>query len=176
MMPRTSLLRPGVLLAALTLACSAPTDPTGGDAPVSASPLVGAVQVTRFNSEPVAFTANSGLVESRRLVVRDADAWASTWAAVWRNMTPAPSRPDVDFSREMVIVAALGQRTSGGYDIVVDSATATESELVVHVRATSPGASCFVTGALTQPVDIVRLPATTLPVKFVEDAVVHECQ
>ena len=90
-------------------------------------------------------------------------------------MTPEPALPDVDFAREMVVVAALGERRSGGYAIVLDSATGRGGTLVVHLRTRSPDARCAVTGALTQPVDAARLPRHDGPVEFRERAEVVRC-
>jgi hypothetical protein len=69
-----------------------------------------------------------------------------------------PELPQVDFSREVVVVAALGQRPTGGFNILIESAAATRDGVTVSIRATAPGPGCGVTLALTQPVDIARMP------------------
>jgi hypothetical protein len=114
--------------------------------------------VVRLGSGPGSFTISSGLTESQRLVVRDAAAWREVWTAISARQLPPPAVPDVDFTREMLVVAALGQRSSGGYHILVDSAAAQPSALTVTIRTISPGPTCGVTLAVTEPVDIARLP------------------
>jgi hypothetical protein len=83
--------------------------------------------------------------------------------------------PAIDFGREMIIVAALGTRPSGGFGIYLDSAATMNDTLVVYVRTVRPGATCGTTAALTAPVDLARAPLLALPARFVERATVHEC-
>lgn len=129
--------------------------------PVAPDPPGIPVPVVRLRTEPCpqcSFEYYSGLTEAQRLVVRDRAAWTEVWAAIWRRHSPLPALPEVDFARDMLVVAALGERPSGGYGILVDSAAATPEGLVVLIRTISPEPSCAVTLALTQPVDIARLP------------------
>jgi hypothetical protein len=110
------------------------------------------------------------------LVVRDPAAWAEMWAAIWKRHSPLPELPQVDFAREMLVVVALGERLTGGYGILVDSAVATPDRLEIWIRAISPGPSCGVTLALTQPVDIARLPRSDGVVRFHDRTEERACQ
>jgi len=107
--------------------------------------------------------------------VSDAQQWAQAWSAIWRNHSPEPALPQIDFTQERVVVAALGQRNSGGYGILVESAAQHPDYVEVVVQKVSPGARCGTTAALTQPVDVARIPAGTLPVRFRERGTVQEC-
>ena len=127
-----------------------------------------ALPMTRLRADPASFTYSSGLADSRRTVVRDATAWQEIWTAIWRNHSPEPALPAVDFSREMIVVAALGTRPTGGYSIFLDSASEGAAGVAIQVRSVSPGSGCAVTLALTQPVDVARLPRRTGAVTFVE--------
>ena len=133
------------------------------------------VEITRLRPEPYPLTHSSGVREPARLVVRDDALWRATWAAIWSQHRPEPALPAIDFGREMVVVAALGERSSGGYGILVDSASMEGTTLVVHVRTMSPGPRCFVTAALTQPVDAARLPRHDGAVRFSERTEVRHC-
>lgn len=139
-------------------------DPPGGSAPV-----------VRLRAEAPAFTFHSGFTTRERLVVRDAAAWKDVWGRVSAGMTPAPLPPQVDFAREMLVVAALGERPTGGYGIVVDSAQARSGGLVVTVRTIAPGKGCVLTQALTQPVDIARVPRHEGQVDFEDRPEVRDC-
>lgn len=98
--------------------------------------------------------AHTGVDESRRMVIRDANAWAHFWSELG-----AGDRPDVDFTQNVVIVAAAGQRSSGGYDLAVDRVTETDGELTIEVVETTPGPNCVTTAVVTRPVDVVVVPA-----------------
>lgn len=133
------------------------------------------IPITRLRAEPYTFTHHSGLADSARIVVRDANTWAATWTAIWRRHSPEPALPSIDFSQEMLVVAALGTRSSGGYSIYVDSAYQRSDHIEVVIRKVSPGSRCIVTAALTEPVDIARLPRSSQSVRYRERSVVHNC-
>jgi PrcB C-terminal len=94
--------------------------------------------------------SRTGVGESRRLVIRDANAWANFWSELG-----VGERPSIDFTRDVAIVVAAGQRPSGGYEITVDRVRQQNGELIVEVVETTPGPNCMTTGSLTQPADVV---------------------
>ncbi len=98
------------------------------------------------------------------------------WKQIYSLRWPLPPLPKIDFSKEMVVVVALGGRPTGGYGIVVDGAYERDERLEISVSSHSPRKSCFLTQGITEPVDIVRLPKTERSVVFRETEVVHECK
>src|SRR5258705_7723151 len=52
---------------------------------------------------------NGGISQRARLVIRDRDEFNELWNQIMRPASNKPPRPEVDFSREMIIVAAMGQ-------------------------------------------------------------------
>src|SRR4051812_24774009 len=79
--------------------------------------------IVRLRDEPYSFSFNSGFDQPARVVVRDAATWRLVWNQVFLRQTPVPPLPSVDFSREMIVVVALGSRSSGGYSILLDGAS-----------------------------------------------------
>jgi hypothetical protein len=148
----------------------------GPEGAQSASPADESLAFTRLRPEPYSFTYHSGLTDSARVVVRDARAWEAVWRDVWRNHTPVPALPAIDFEREMVVVAALGSRRSGGYGILVEGATRTADGVEVSVLKQSPGPRCGNTAAITTPADIARLRRVEGAVRFRERSEVRECR
>lgn len=113
----------------------------------------------------------TGIGEARRLVIRDANAWANFWSELG-----VGDRPAVDFTRDMVVAVAAGQRPTGGYEIAVDRVRQANGELTVEVVETAPGPNCVTTASLTQPVDVVVIPALTARSwSFVERKEVRGC-
>jgi hypothetical protein len=143
----------------------------------SVSPdITGGLEVRRLRQDPYSFAYSSGLNDSTRAVVRDAAAWATIWGAIHRHSS-LPPLPAVDFTRDMVVVVALGTRPSGGYSIYVDSAHAVANggtEVVVH--KVNLGAGCGATAALTQPVDIALLPRRDGQVTFRDRTTAPPCK
>jgi len=113
----------------------------------------------------------TGIGESRRLIIRDANAWANFWSELG-----VGDRPAVDFTRDVVVAVAAGQRPTGGYEIAVDRVRQANGELTVEVVETTPGPNCMTTTSLTQPVDVIVVPAPTARSwSFVERKEVRGC-
>ena len=109
------------VLAALASACSAPLDTTGPHVPVT---------VTRLSAELLSFTYFSQLRQPEQLVIRDQAAWVNAWASLWPLGAPIAAPPNVDFNHEMIVLVALGERPTGGYSILVDSAASNADGLI----------------------------------------------
>lgn len=116
--------------------------------------------------------SRTGIGESRRLVIRDANAWADFWSELGIG-----DRPEVDFTKAVVVAVAAGQRPSGGYEIAVDRVGQAAGELTVQVVETTPGPNCMSDSSLTQPVDVVVVPAVApRSWSFVERKEVRDCR
>lgn len=118
---------------------------------------------------------NSGLRDSLRQVITDSEALARVWARAHEGRGEVPPVPSVDFTQEMVIVAALGTRSSGGYTITIDSVVVSGQSTHVYVRKTSPGPTCGTTGALTEPASIVAVRRSSAAVVFDEISQRTDC-
>jgi len=101
--------------------------------------------------------------EPCREVVRDGTAWAQRWRAV----AAAGEAPAVDFAGEMVLVACLGGRRTGGHAIEIVEATLGGGELVVLVRETAPAPGVLTPQVLTAPFHAVRVARSDWPVRWV---------
>jgi hypothetical protein len=142
------------------------------------SPSTGVeVPIVRLRAEPSSFTAFSGFRESSRLVIRDRGAWRSIWDKLYQRTSLVPALPEIDFSNEVIVVAALGERGSGAYNVVFGGATENESGGIdVVVRVISPGNRCALPAVLTQPVDLARVPRAYDSIRFVERKEVVNCE
>jgi PrcB C-terminal len=126
----------------------------------------GAVELRRIGQ-----WTRTGVGEARRLIIRDANAWAAFWSELG-----VGDRPAVDFTRDMVVAVAAGQRPTGGYEIAVDRVRQVNGELTVEVVETTPGPNCITAASPTQPVDVVVIPALTARSwSFVERKEVRGC-
>jgi hypothetical protein len=172
--------KPHLAAAALVLAAACtpsqpspsmdPSPPAGGGAAAADS-----VPLRRFDEAAAYFRYNSGLSSPAREVVRDEGAWSALWARMVAGHHPFPPAPAVDFGREMLLVAALGQRATGGYAVRIESVTRSGGELVAHVAERRPGPGCGTTQAVTAPADVVAVPRSARPVRWAVREVVTEC-
>ncbi len=167
------------------------TSPTGGDAPrllgaccpntdAAIYALMRQYESTAAAARPpelaiLPYRISSGLVDRRQIAIRDSESWAATWDRIVGRSRPTPPLPAVDFSKEMLVVASMGSRPTGGYTVMIEEVTVAGSTLVVFVREQSPGRTCGVTDAVSAPVALARLVRSELPVRFVTRSVVRDC-
>ncbi|HEX4684720.1 MAG TPA: protease complex subunit PrcB family protein [Gemmatimonadaceae bacterium] len=147
---------------------------TGQPAPPDRQPKE-IVPLTRFAIGPGAFVEYSGINDSLRIVVRDSVTWRQTWERINAPFIPLPQRPAVDFDREMVVVAGMGRKPTGGYDLEIERAVEDSSGIEVLIKRTIPGDRCLLSAAVTQPVDLARMPASSRPVRFREREQASPC-
>lgn len=133
-------------------------------------------RVALARSVDVAHAYFSGVTDGARLVIADSATWAATWAQVFAGVRPQPQLPPVDFGTDRVLLAALGERRAGGYDIRIDSTVQFAFGSIAYVASVAPGHTCGALAVITQPVDLVRLsPPVATPIAFDETVVIHEC-
>ncbi|HYD53457.1 MAG TPA: hypothetical protein VEA99_12550 [Gemmatimonadaceae bacterium] len=120
--------------------------------------------------------AKSRFPSSVRLVVQD----SLDWAAIWRRMVgpgagiPAPA---VDFSREMLLVAGMGEHPCMGYGIAIDTVFRDrERRIYAVVRERHRGVRCGCLNEVVSPVDVIRVPRTARPVTFLERRETNVCE
>ena len=133
------------------------------------------VTVTRITPNAPATLSYSGYLSETRAVIDNAADLAAAWSRALALQADPPAPPDVDFTHDRVLLVALGERATGGYGIEVARADRVGSDVVVEVLSTSPGRGCVVSDALTQPVDIVKIPRDSGTVRFEESTAVRDC-
>lgn len=158
------------MIAALALGAAALAAACAAGGPVSSPEGEGEIAF-----EPILQQNASGLGEPLREVIRDEARWAELWSRIHEPVSPAPPPPPVDFSRQMLIVAAAGTRATGGYGIAVRSITLRDGSVEVGVVETCPPRGAMVIMVLTQPVEVVRLDRRTETVVF-RDAKASSCR
>lgn len=117
-----------------------------------------------------------GLEQPATLTVRDRDTWQSIWIQIHRRGSTVPSLPEIDFSTDMVVVAALGAQPSSGYGVTITGASETNGVVTVEADSSSPGRNCVTLTVITYPTDIVRMPRRSGAVQFQITPRVIACQ
>ena len=163
-------------LVALTLAaCSSGAPDSGVTGPETAAEIPAGATSMAFEVLEEVSSPMSGIEDRRRVVIRDPAAWAELWADLAARVQPAPEVPEIDFGASMVIVAAMGQRTSGGYEVSVEEVAEKDGKLYARVLETSPGAACMTITVMTAPVVAAVVPRRAGPVAFVESELALPC-
>jgi hypothetical protein len=80
------------------------------------------------------------------------------WARAWEVIGTGRPLPDVNFDTRAVVVAYLGQQSSGGYSIEITSVRRAGTVLAVSVNERRPASGDVTTMALTSPFMAVSIP------------------
>ena len=112
---------------------------------------------------------NSSLERSNNVVKTQSDLQRIS-------QTSPESFKNIDLANNMVIVASMGEKSSGGYSIEITNIAENESGIRVEIIETSPGSSCMTTMALTSPAHIVEYKKSEKPVTFITKKVVNDCK
>ena len=105
-----------------------------------------------------------------RLVIKNREEFSDFWKRFTGQINPSNGTlpmPELDFTKEMVIVAAMGMRPSSGYWIFVDGVCEVDGQVEVYITKVE-GQCGAAFGVLTYPADAVRIPQTDLPVVYRE--------
>ena len=99
-------------------------------------------------------------------IVTGKSDWEHVWQQVMGGMEPTPKIPTVDFGRQYVIAAFMGQRTSSGYRIEIPSIVKKGKTLVVTVKKyETPG----MLPVVTNPYTLVRIPKGNYKLQLIEE-------
>jgi len=103
-----------------------------------------------------------------RLVIKNHDEFNDFWKGLASPGRFLPPLPEIDFSKEMIVVVGMGLRPSPGFVIMIDGACEVGGQVELFVSKVEDG-PCFPTlGVTTAPADIVRIPRSELPIVFHE--------
>jgi hypothetical protein len=116
-----------------------------------------------------------GLNEPMQQAVTTSAEFLKLWAQIHFHSSRVPSPPDIDFSKEMVLVNGMGQRSSGGYSIRTERIEDDGEIIRVFSRTRSPGPKCMTSAAFTSPVELIRVERSSKPVRFITMNEVVEC-
>jgi len=140
-----------IIVLVVLAACSAMKTPE--------TPLT-VTHVTSLNAAVDAFASET------TLVIHDQKSWEDLWSKMIARVSPAPPVPAVDFTKNVLLVAASGTQVTGGYSMVITDATESSGSITVNVTASTPGSSCVVSQGLSSPVDLATIPLRDGMVSF----------
>jgi hypothetical protein len=90
----------------------------------------------------------------REVVIRTPEEWAT----FWNEHAAERARPDVDFSREMVVGVFLGSKPTAAYSVAIVSTLAKNDALLVQYRVSQPAAGGIRAQVITFPYHLAAIP------------------
>jgi hypothetical protein len=112
--------------------------------------------------------AHSAVDSFQVRLVTDRKEWEKTWQEATGREEPLPNIPTVDFKRQYVIAAFMGERRSSGYRIEISSIVKKGRTLEVVVKKyETPG----MLTVITDPFTLVRIPRGNFQLEIIEETV-----
>jgi hypothetical protein len=109
-------------------------------------------------------------------VVHDQASWQNLWSQMNQLNSQPPALPAVDFTKNVVLVAAAGIHPGSGFSVAITGATQSSSGAVTaNVLITSPGSTCGVAAVISSPVDMATIPTPSGTVEFAIKRQVKNC-
>lgn len=113
---------------------------------------------------------------SIRKVFREAPEWNGYWRFGLPEHCPKPALPaGFDWARENIVWVTMGRRDSPADSITVQGTGVVGDSMLIVVRRVSRQSGCDEPRSPSWPRDLVRVPATTVPAKFVEQQIKTPC-
>ena len=106
-----------------------------------------------------------------RLIIKNHDEFNDFWKGLASPSSFLPPLPEVDFSKEIIVVVGMGLRPSPGFIIMIDGACEVDGQVELFVSKVEDGPCGVVPGVVTSPADVVRIPRSDLPIVFRESQV-----
>jgi len=107
----------------------------------------------------------SQFTEAQNLVVKS-DAGLQS---IYDRLGTKEATPQINWSKNQVVLLAMGQRNTGGYSIAIDKVVYGKSEIMVYYKTNGPKAGDRVTQALTAPYALLTIAnKKDLPIVFKE--------
>lgn len=113
--------------------------------------------------ETLARGEDSRLVEARRFVIRDRQAFSAVWVA---HAGPNAAVPAVDFESRMVAAVFAGERPTPGFSIEITGTRHEASELVIAVDERQPDPTQVAAQVIVSPFHVVTLPRDDGDIRF----------
>lgn len=152
-----------VILALLFAACDGDESPTAPNQPGSPNPPLG--QTVPFTL--VYADKYSGIRAPRHELITQPARWQFVWDEIMSDgRSPRPPVPSVDFARQQLILAALGESPDACKDIEVESVRLAGDILQVSIKETRPPMSCSCPPVVVEPVDVIAIPRGTAKITF----------
>ncbi len=136
------------------MSCSNSNDESTSNVTTSITPVL--------ISKGAVFNSNYNLAQHGE-VIDTQTAWDNFRNNYWTGGLTLAEANNVNFSTEMIVLVFDSQRTTGGYDALINTVTENNLNIIVQVSYTGSGDA---TQMPTRPYHFVKIPKSTKPVLF----------
>lgn len=109
---------------------------------------------------------HSSLKDQTEEQYHDSAAFQAAWTKIYTGQGSTPALPNIDFTKNTVVMYAIGEKKTNGWSIRVDHAGADGAGYTVGFTVNQPGNNCSRSGNETTDPFIVASVPTTAQVTF----------
>ena len=121
-------------------------------------------------------SGNNGRFEAKeQKVITTKEGLTDVWTKAYGNYLKKDPVPEVDFSKNVVLLVAMGEKNAGGYTIKINKVVGSKLNTVVSILETNPGKNCNLTTAMTYPFQIVQIEKQAKEIVFNTTTKIIEC-
>lgn len=95
--------------------------------------------------------SHSNFKEKRNIIIYDRKALNEVYDTLNKTIMPVKEVPQIDFSKNVVVISTIGEKVSGGYSIEIDSIQSTHKNQTVYLKEVRPQPGDMVITVLTSP-------------------------
>ena len=121
------------------------------------------------NYEVIQQGTYSGKKDAYAEVIDNEAKWMDLWKQHVSVLVPQPPAPEIDFAGNVVAAIFAGEKTTGGYAVVIKNVVADADDVVVHYRITEPQPNSFTLQVISQPYAMVRIAKPKGVVKLLKE-------
>jgi len=125
-------------------------------------------EYTQISFETLVEDQTGGYVKEEIRVISDHKSLLEVYNFVNRIRKPGFPIPTIDFSKETVIAVFMGEKTSGGYAVSVESVKEEGENIIVQIKEIKPDPKDMVTMVITQPFCFVKINRVVKEVVFLK--------
>ena len=120
----------------------------------------------------------SGYQSRNNLTISDNETWETLWTDMESIHSHPADLPEINFTRDIIIAVFQGERGSSGYWTNITRIIMNNTNYVVYVDEIHPGDGCVLLAVMTYPYHIVKISdlPLNLPVQFVYNIIIHDCE
>ena len=110
--------------------------------------------------------AHGNFTTQVNIVISNQEQLVHVFETINSTITPNYELPVINFSKDQAVLSSMGERTSGGHTITVDSIVKTSNIIKVRLNSTSPVPGEMSTTVMTSPFVIYVFEKQSLPIQF----------
>lgn len=116
--------------------------------------------------ETILENSHGGPVKPQIIVAKEASITEEFYAQINKARKPGFAIPEIDYTKEMLIMVCMGEKNTGGYGSSIYSVVDKGSYVEITIKDTTPEKGAMTTMVITQPFYIAKLPTTNKRIVF----------